>query len=277
MSGATETVGFIGLGDQGAPIARRIVDAGFPLVLWARRSAQIAPFAATSARIASSIEALARDVDHVGLCVVDDAGVRDVCARLIPALRPGARIAVHATVHPETCRAVARDAAARGIAVIDAPVSGGAPAAAKGALTVMVGGEVGDVAAARPIFATFAALIVHLGAVGAGQAAKLVNNTLLAANMALAHHALAAAPALGLERAALADLVKASSGRSFGFEVYARMASPAAFAHGGGLLAKDAGLLAALLPDDAATRTLVATAQPFLDLVLATDKQEKAQ
>ncbi|MBY0423676.1 MAG: NAD(P)-dependent oxidoreductase [Parvularculaceae bacterium] len=268
-----ETVGFIGLGDQGAPIARRIVEAGYPMVLWARRKEQLDPFAGTRATFADDIESLARAAHHVGVCVVDDSGVRDVCARLVAAMRAGGRIAIHSTVHPDTCRAVAAEAGKRGISVVDAPVSGGAPAAAKGELTVMVGGDVEAVEAARPIFETFSALIVRLGVVGAGQAAKLVNNTLLAANMALAHHALQASAALGLDRAALAGLIKASSGRSFGFEVYARLPSPAAFAHGGALLDKDARLLAALLAEDEGGRALVRTARAFLDFIPGTDKR----
>src|SRR4051812_19263140 len=83
-------VGFIGLGSQGAPIARRIADAGYPLVLWARRPETLEPFADT-AQIAASIVELAARCDHVGICVVDDAGVQQVCKQLIPAMRPGGR------------------------------------------------------------------------------------------------------------------------------------------------------------------------------------------
>ena len=154
------------------------------------------------------------------------------------------------------------------MALLDAPVSGGGPGAAAGTLTVMVGGDAEVLEASRPVFETFAALIVHLGPVGAGQAAKLVNNTLMAANMALAHHALASGEALGIDRKALADLIKASSGRSFGLEVYARLPSPAAFAHGGKLLAKDVGLLGALLADSPDVAALRAVAQSFLDCTL---------
>src|SRR6201999_2526461 len=119
------------------------------------------------------------------------------------------------TIHPDTCIALSKQASEHGVALIDAPVSGGGQGAAAGTLTVMVGGESAAVESARPVFATFSALISHLGGVGAGQFAKLVNNSLLAANMALADAALGAGAALGLNRAALIDLVKASSGRSY--------------------------------------------------------------
>ena len=87
-------VGFIGLGSQGGPMARRIVERGFPLMLWARRPESLAPFADTSAQMATSIAALGAACDHVGVCVVDDAGVQAVCDDLIPAMKPGSRIEI---------------------------------------------------------------------------------------------------------------------------------------------------------------------------------------
>jgi 3-hydroxyisobutyrate dehydrogenase-like beta-hydroxyacid dehydrogenase len=174
---------------------------------------------------------------------VNDADVQQVCEQLIPAMQPGGRIAIHSTVHPDTCRVLARQASMRGITLIDAPVSGGAPAAEAGALTVMVGGSAEAFAAAQPIFATFGRLIVHLGDVGAGQIAKLINNSLMAANLSVAHHALAAGVELGIPREALVRLLVASSGRSFALDVCARMPSPASFAHGAALLSKDVRLL----------------------------------
>lgn len=264
---ADMTVGFIGLGSQGGPMAQRIIDAGYATVLWARRAEALEPYAGTNARAAESVAALGAQCDHVGVCVVDDAGTREVCEALIAAMQPGGRIAIHSTILPETCVALAEQAVVRGIALVDAPVSGGGQGAAEGTLTVMVGGEEAAVAAARPVFETFGKLIVHLGGVGAGQMAKLVNNTLMAAHMALAHSALGAGDTLGLDRKALAELVKVSSGRSFGFEVYARLPSPAAFSHGGKLLAKDVGLLGALLGDDPAFAAFRAVTDPFLPLV----------
>src|SRR3546814_13118180 len=96
----------------------------------------------------------------------------------------------------------------------------------------MVGGERAAVEAAWPVFETFAGRIVHLGGVGAGQSAKLVNNTLMAAHFAIAHHALVAGEQLGIDRQALAELVALSSGRSFCFDVHARHPSLAALAPG---------------------------------------------
>jgi 3-hydroxyisobutyrate dehydrogenase-like beta-hydroxyacid dehydrogenase len=262
----SETIGFIGLGSQGAPMAQRIAAAGFPLVVWARRAETLEPF--QTARKAESIAALGAACDHVGICVIDDAGVQEVCDALIPAMRAGSRIVIHSTILPGTCKALAEQAQAHGIALIDAPVSGGGQGAAAGTLTVMVGGSAAAFAAARPVFEAFAGLVVHLGDIGAGQMAKLVNNTLMAANMALAHHALASAVALRIDRAGLIDLIKASSGRSYGFEVYSRLTAPTAFAHGGALLTKDAALLGTVAGADPAAAALRAIAGQFLGLTL---------
>jgi 3-hydroxyisobutyrate dehydrogenase len=265
--GRNITIGFVGLGSQGAPMARRIVDAGYPLLLWARRPETLAPFGDTVAESVRELAELGARADHVGICVVDDAGVRDVVGALLPTMRAGSLVAVHSTVHPETCRALAQQAAERNIVLIDAPVSGGAPAAAAGTLTVMIGGEAAAVAAGRPVFQTFGSTLVHLGGVGAGQLAKLVNNSLMAANMALADAALGAGATLGLDAKALTELVKVSSGRSYGFDVRARLTNIGLFAHGAKLLAKDVGLLASLLAGDPSCAVLRRAAEPFLDRI----------
>jgi 3-hydroxyisobutyrate dehydrogenase len=265
--GQQMTVGFVGLGSQGGPMARRIVEAGFPLLLWARRPETLAPYSDTSAEFVDDLAVLGKRSDHVGVCVVDDAGVKDVVGTLLSTMRSGSRIAIHSTIHPDTCISLGKQAAQRGVAVLDAPVSGGGPAAAAGTLTVMVGGDIAALEAARPVFEAFSGLISHLGGVGAGQFAKLVNNSLMAANMALADAALGAGAALGLDRAALIELVKASSGRSYGFEVRARLPDIARFGHGAKLLAKDVNLLKATLDNEPCVDTLRHTAEPFLERI----------
>ena len=208
-------------------MARRMIDAGFPVVLWARREATLEPYRDTPATYAGTVAELGAQAEHVGVCVVTDDDVKQVCAELFPAMTPGGRIAIHSTILPETCKALAKQAAEHGLVLLDAPVSGGEPAAKAGALTVMVGGDAAALDAARPVFETFARLIVHLGEVGAGQHAKLINNALLAANLGLAHAALTAGDKLGVDRKMLAELLMASSGRSMGVEIYSPMPGPA--------------------------------------------------
>lgn len=261
------TIGFIGLGSQGGPMAQRLIEAGHPVMLWARRPESLAPYRDSGATFADSVTALGAACAIVAVCVVDDAGVEAICADLIPAMASGGVIIIHSTIHPRTCTGLADQAAARGISLVDAPVSGGGGGAAAGTLTVMLGGDADVVAKVTPLLRTFAGTIVHLGDVGAGQNAKLINNALMAAHMALAHNALEAADAIGVDRAALAELVKVSSGRSFGFDVYARQPSVGAFAHGAKLLAKDVGLLGEVMGDAPSFAVLRDTARPYLDLV----------
>ncbi len=260
------SVGFIGLGSQGAPMARRIVEEGHKLTLWARRPESLLPFADTAASVAATPADLAAACELVCICVVDDLGVAEIADQLIPAMKSGSILVIHSTIHPESCKKLSEKCSVRGIALLDAPVSGGGSGASEKTLTVMIGGDAGVLERARPVFESFAGTIVHLGDVGAGQTAKLINNMLMAANMGLAHHSLAMGDALGVDRTALASLIKNSSGRSFGMEVYARLPNPRAFNHGGKLLAKDAGLLAALIGPNPDLTSMENAALPFLAL-----------
>ena len=189
-------VGFIGLGSQGGPMARRIIEGGYPTTLWARRPATLEPFADTAAKVAESPAELAAASDLVCLCVVGDADIDEVTDGehgLLAGLKPGSVIAVHSTVHPDTCKELAKKAGAQGVSVIDAPVSGGGPAAAEGRLLVMVGGEADVVERCRPVFETYADPVVHLGDLGSGQTTKLLNNLLFTANLGTAATALSLA------------------------------------------------------------------------------------
>lgn len=260
----TIRTGFIGLGQQGGPMAERMLAAGYPLNLWARRTDTMTPFIAIGAMAVASIAELGANCDHVGLCVLDDAGVAQICDELIPAMQPGSLLAIHSTILPDSCEALAHRCTEAGIAFVDAPVSGGGGAATTGTLTVMCGGNEAAFAQAKPVFESFAGTLVHLGPAGSGQRAKIVNNALMAANMGLAHAALGAGAALGLDHTALAELIKTSSGRSFGFEVYARLPSPQAFVHGAPLLVKDVNLLTGILPESQDAAALRETSAPFL-------------
>ncbi|WP_202125142.1 NAD(P)-dependent oxidoreductase [Actinomadura physcomitrii] len=251
MSTSDLRVGFIGLGSQGGPMARRIVDAGHPTTLWARRAATLEPFAGTDASVAASPAELARASDLVCVCVVDDAGVEEVLTAedgVLAGLGEGGVIAVHSTVHPDTCRRLAAEAAGRGVRTVDAPVSGGGPAAAAGRLLVMAGGEQKDVDLCRPVFASYGDPIVHMGPLGSGQVAKLLNNLLFAANLATASTALALGRDLDVDPVRLAEVVSHGSGASFALD---RVASGGGTldriaAHAGGLLRKDVGLVAGI-------------------------------
>lgn len=239
-------VGFIGLGDQGAPMARRIAQAGFPTTIWARRVAALDPFVGSGVAVASSPAEVGQTSDIVCLCVLDDAGVLDVGTGVLEGLAEGGVLVVHSTVHPDTCRTLAAKAARRGVSVVDAPVSGGGAVAAEGCLLVMAGGDAADVARCRPVFDTYAEVVLHLGPLGAGQVAKLLNNLAFTAHLATATNLFALGRALDVDPAALAEVLSHGTGRSYGIEVTAGLGftAAAADARAGVMLSKDIALLA---------------------------------
>lgn len=237
-------VGFIGLGSQGGPMARRISEAGHPTTLWARRPEALEPFADTGAGIAGSPAELAAASELVCLCVVGDADVEAVTdgeQGVLAGLAPGGVIVVHSTVHPDTCRRLADKAAAHDVSVIDAPVSGGGPAATAGRLLVMVGGDAEVVERCRPVFESYADPVVHLGGLGAGQVTKLLNNLLFTANLGTAASALALGEALGVSTERLAEVVTRGSANSFALN---------SIRGAGGTLDRLAGVAGALLQKD---------------------------
>jgi 3-hydroxyisobutyrate dehydrogenase-like beta-hydroxyacid dehydrogenase len=243
-------VGFIGLGSQGGPMARRIVDSGYPTTLWARRPASLEPFADTAAKVAGSPAELAADSDLVCLCVVGDADVDELTGGeqgVLAGLKPGSVIAVHSTVHPNTCHELAKKAAAHDVSVIDAPVSGGGGAAAEGRLLVMVGGDADVVERCKPVFETYADPVVYLGELGCGQTTKLLNNLLFTANLATAATTLTLGQALGVSPEGLTEVISRGSGNSFALNALGGVGGLDRLAgYAGSLLQKDVRLVADL-------------------------------
>jgi 3-hydroxyisobutyrate dehydrogenase len=228
-------------------MARRIIDAGYPTTLYARRLATLEPFG-NSAAIAASPAELAAASDIVCVCVIDDAGVEDVLTAesgVLAGLQPGGIVAIHSTIHPDSCRRLATLVAQRGGALVDAPVSGGAAAAAEGRLLVMAGGDAASVKRCSPVFETFAGHIAYLGDVGAGQITKLINNLLFTAQLATASGALDLAVTFGIERGSLAGVLAHGSGASFALGVTASLGGSASAMtrQGAELLQKDVRLM----------------------------------
>jgi 3-hydroxyisobutyrate dehydrogenase len=245
-STSSPRVGFIGLGSQGGPMARRIIEAGYPVTLWARRPATLEPFADTDAKIAGSPAELAAASDLVCVCVRDDADTEEVVDAVLGGLAAGGVIAVHSTVHPDTCRRLAERAQAGGVRLIDAPVSGGAPAAQAGRLLVMAGGDEEAVEFCRPVFGSYGDPVVHLGPVGSGQVTKLLNNAAFTAHLGVAVSLLALGQSLGVDQLRLADVISHGSGNSFALERVAAAGGTLARIgqHAGHLLRKDVQLIA---------------------------------
>ncbi len=258
MSEYRPTVGFIGLGSQGGPMAAAVIADGFDTILWARREESLAPYRG-SASFAGSPAELAAQSDVIGVCVLSDEDVDDVVLRedgVLAGVREGAVMAVHSTTHPETCIRLSTALTGRGAHVLDAPVSGGGAAASERRLLVMVGGDSAVFELVLPVLSSFGNPVLHLGPVGAGQVAKLVNNLLLTANLSLADEALRLGSALGLEDDALVVALQHGSSRSFGLDMYSGLRRSFGGSSDGirtvaALLGKDVGLMGRLTADSA--------------------------
>ncbi|MGB6944821.1 MAG: NAD(P)-dependent oxidoreductase [Bryobacteraceae bacterium] len=173
-------LGFIGLGYLGSRIARRLVAAGFPMVVHDRDREKAKELAAFGAEVAPNAQALVEDVDVVMSCLTNDAAVQAVylgADELLENVRPSTRIVELSTIAPETSRQVHDAAAKFDIAMLDVAVSGSTAAAEAGALTLFGGGERGNFEAVQPIFAPIAKQWFYMGPSGSGVAMKLVVNT----------------------------------------------------------------------------------------------------
>ena len=234
-------VGFIGLGDQGAPMARAVADSPFPLRVWARRSASLDAVAGSPHTVDPSPAALGAASDIVLLVLRDDADVEGILTDggLLNAMRPGSIVVNHGTGDPQTARRFAALAADRDIAFLDAPVSGGGPGAEARSLTTIVGGDHDAFTAAEPVFDTFSDSVVFMGASGAGQQAKLLNNALTMTNLRNAEQVFAMADSTGIDVAALQRLLATSSGGSFIIQALGTQITPALAPHLQGLMRKD--------------------------------------
>ncbi len=209
-------IGFIGLGNMGAPMAANLAKAGHTIIGF--------DVAGTSAegvtQAAAAAVDVAKDADVVIAMLPNGDILRGVAAEVLPAMRSGTVLIDCSTVDVESARAVAAQAEAFGVSVIDAPVSGGITGAAAGTLTFMVGGTDDAYTRALPLFDIMGQKAVHCGAAGAGQAAKICNNMILGATMIATCEAFALADKLGLDRQKMFDVVSTSSGYSWTMNAY---------------------------------------------------------
>jgi 3-hydroxyisobutyrate dehydrogenase len=192
-------VGFVGLGAMGAPMARHLHARGLLAVVGNRTLAK-AQVLADELRVAAADQASRfADCDVVMLCVSEDADVLQNVEALAAVLRTGAVVIDHSTVARDTALRARDLLAARGIGFLDAPVSGGVEGARNGKLSIMVGGDADVLERARPALEAYAARITHMGASGAGQATKAVNQVLVAGIAQAVCEGLALGEALGLD------------------------------------------------------------------------------
>lgn len=210
-------IGFVGLGLMGVPMVRRLLAAGHELLVLSANAQTLELLEREGARRAASLAALAADVEVFCACRVTPEQSREVflgAGGVLEIGRPGLLCIDFATVDPATARQIGEALARRGIAFLDAPISGGPDGAAAGTLSVIVGGEADAVARAEPLFSAFSKRVFHMGGVGTGVMAKLCNNMISITTHALLAEAMVLGVKAGIEPRALYEVLRSSSARS---------------------------------------------------------------
>ncbi|MEI6252798.1 MAG: NAD(P)-dependent oxidoreductase [Mycobacteriaceae bacterium] len=209
------SIGYIGLGSMGAPMAMRLVGWSGGLTVYDVREEVMTPFVEAGATAADGLAEIAA-ADLISITVLDDAQVRDVVSQLAPRAAPGTVIAIHSTIADTTAGELAAELATRGIHVIDAPVSGGAGAARNGELATMVGASREVYERIKPVFKQWASLVIHAGEPGAGTRMKLARNMLTFTGFAAACEAMRLAEQAGLDLQALGRVVRHTDAQTTG-------------------------------------------------------------
>jgi len=208
-------IGFIGLGNMGAPMAANLAKAGHSVTGF-----DMADVVVEGVTISASAAEAAMGQDIVITMLPNGAILRAVAADVIPVMDKGATLVDCSTVDVDSARAVAESAEATGVHFVDAPVSGGVGGAMAGTLTFMAGGSEAAFSKAAPLFDIMGQKAVHCGEAGAGQAAKICNNMILGVTMIATCEAFALADKLGLDRQKMFDVVSTSSGYSWTMNAY---------------------------------------------------------
>lgn len=247
-------VGFIGLGNMGAHMARNLLKSGHPLVVCDVNADVVKSFAAQGAKTASTPAGVAEHASTIVTMLPASAHVKSVYAGndgIFKTVQKGALLIDASTIDPAAAKAVALQAEGVGCSFVDAPVSGGVGGAEKGTLTFMVGGEAAAFARARPLLSLMGKNIVHCGPVGSGQVVKICNNMLLGISMLAVSEAMSLGVKHGMDPKLLASIINTSSGRCWSSDTYnpcpgAMDGVPASRGYTGGfgsaLMLKDLGL-----------------------------------
>jgi len=249
-----KNVGFIGLGNMGGPMAINLIKAGFSVSVFDLVPTSVERLTAAGAQAAATAADAVQNVDVVVSMLPASKHVESLYlgeAGLLSKIAPGTLIIDSSTIAPESTRKVADAANARGLSMIDAPVSGGVAGAQGGTLTFIVGGSDTALAQARPLLEAMGKNIFHAGDAGAGQVAKICNNMLLSVLMSGTAEALQLGVNNGLDPSVLSDIMRKSSGGNWALEVYnpypgVMETAPASRDYEGGflvdLMIKDLGL-----------------------------------
>lgn len=208
-------VGYIGLGNQGAPMAKRLAEWPGGLIVFDVRAEAMTPLAELGAELADDVTGVSA-ADVIEVTVLNDEQVRDVVGELAEHAKPGTVIAIHSTIEPDTAAELAEQLRPKGIHIVDAPVSGGAVAANKGELAVMVGADDEAYELVKPVFKQWASLVVRAGEPGAGTRMKIARNMLTYIGFTAACEAQRLAEASGIDIQKLGRVVRHSDAQSGG-------------------------------------------------------------
>lgn len=282
-SGAQKpAVGFIGLGAMGSRMARRILDAGYPLTVYNRHPASTQPLAQAGARVAKSPLEVGAASERVILMLSDDAAVREVAIGengLLEGARHGSVVLDMSTVLPATSRWLADAARDRGIQALDAPVSGSTPQAEQGTLVIFVGGEETVFEQCRPLLETLGHKVDYMGGAGCGSTMKLVVNSLLGDEMQAIAEAIALGQKGGLAKPRLLEVLGQTTSVAPAHASKLRNAAqdqyPPAFSLA--LMHKDFGLILHLAASLAVPMPATAVAQQMCAAEEATARESTAR
>ena len=213
-------IGFIGLGNMGAPMVKRLVASGHDITGYDVKESAMAALSEVKMSFSKDILTAAREQDVVITMLPNGEALIKVVEAIIPVMPKGSCFIDCSTVDINTTRQVATLLKNAAIHVLDAPVSGGVSGAGAGTLTFMVGGSEDSFAIGNPLFKIMGQRVIHCGADGAGQAAKVCNNMILGITMIATCEAFALADDLALDRQKLFDVVSTSSGNSWSMSTY---------------------------------------------------------
>jgi len=204
------TIGFIGLGLMGSPMAVHLAEAGFTVAGYNRTPEKAEPLVAAGGRAATSIADAVRDADVVAVMLPDSPDVRNVLAGddgVFANAKPGTLVIDFSSIRPDVATELARQGADQGLRILDAPVSGGEAGAKNATLSIMVGGAAADFAAARAVFDAVGKTVVHVGPSGAGQTVKAANQLIVATNIQALAEAVVFLRAHGVDLDAALDVL----------------------------------------------------------------------
>jgi 2-hydroxy-3-oxopropionate reductase len=276
-----ETIGFIGLGLMGKPMAANLLKAGYPVVVHSRSQGPVEELVAQGARKGTSPADVARQSTRVITMVPDSPDVERVLAGpdgVFSALQPGAIVIDMSSIAPGVARRLAEKAASLGATMLDAPVSGGDIGAINGTLSIMVGGDAAAFAAAKPIFDVLGnpEKVIHIGGPGAGQLCKLCNQMVIGGTLAVAAEALALAKKSGVDAAKVREALLGGFAQSRVLEVHGERALKNTFKPGfkTHLFAKDMRNVVSTLAEHDCAAPVTAVVQQLLHATMAAGRGE---